>query len=179
MEMIDVLDSQGKITGEAKSRESIHTDGDWHRTIHVWFITPHGQLLIQRRSKTKINCPNMWDISVGGHVPAGEDSMRAALREVEEEMGLKLAKADLKLIGYATQQGVLNDGTYINNEYNDVYLVEKMIDPAKLKIQTSEVAEVRLIPWEEFRDWVEQEKADVVPHPDEYKLIFDYLEKNY
>jgi isopentenyldiphosphate isomerase len=32
--------------------------------------------------------PGKWDTSVGGHVPNGEDLITAAIREMEEELGI-------------------------------------------------------------------------------------------
>ena len=179
MEKLDIINEKGEKTGVTKSKDQVHVDGDWHRAVHIWFINPKGELLIQRRSKTKINHPDMWDISVAGHMSAGEDSETSALREIEEEIEINLKKIDLKYLGSVTQQTVLNEGTYINNGYNDVYLVEMEIDTGKLNLQDSEVEEVRLIPWKEFQGWVQGNKADVVSHPDEYKLLFEHLEKRY
>jgi len=179
MEILDILNEKGEKIGVTKEKDQVHIDGDWHRAVHIWFINPKGELLIQRRSKTKINHPNMWDISAAGHVSAGEDSKISALREIEEEVGIRLKESDLQHLGSLTQRSVLNERTYINNEYNDVYLVEMEIDTGKLNLQVGEVEEVRLIPWKEFRRWVQDKKEDVVPHPGEYKLLFEHLEKHY
>ena len=134
MEILEILNEKGEKTGITKSKDQIHVDGDWHRAVHIWFINPRGELLIQRRSKTKINHPDMWDISAAGHVSAGEDSETSALREIEEEIGVRLKGADLQHLGSLTQQSVLNEGTHINNEHNDVYLVEMEIDTEKVLI---------------------------------------------
>jgi len=159
-------------------KSKIHIDGDWHRAAHIWFINSRGELLIQRRAKIKINYPNMWDISAAGHVSAGENSDASALREIEEEIGIKLEKKKLKFLGSLVQQSVLNEGTYIDNEHNDVYLAEMEIDPDTLVLQEEEVEKVMLIHWKELQRWVDENREDLVPHPDEYKLLFDYLKKN-
>ena len=179
MEYLDILDEKGNKTGSSKSKDQTHIDGDWHRAIHVWFINPKGELLIQRRSKTKINHPNMWDISAAGHVSAGEDSETSALREIEEEIGILLKKTYLQNLGCLVQQSVLNDGTYINNEHNDIYLVEMEIDINTLSFQDGEVEEAKLIPWKKLQKWISEKKGDVVSHPKEYKLLFEHLKKHY
>lgn len=179
MEHLDILDENGNKIGLTKSKDQTHIDGDWHLAAHVWFINPKEELLIQRRSKTKINHPNMWDISVAGHVSAGEDSKTSALREIKEEIGVDLKKNDLQHLGRVIQQSVLNNGTYINNEHNDIYLVEMEININTLNFQDGEVEEAQLVPWEDFQRWVSEEKDDIVPHPEEYKLLFEYLKKHY
>jgi len=179
MEMLEILNQDGKKIGISKSKESVHADGDWHRAAHTWFINSAGELLIQRRSKTKINHPNQWDVSAAGHVSEGENSETSALREIEEEVGMRLNKSQLQHLGSVVQQSVLNEGTYINNGHNDVYLVEMDFKIEELTLQKDEVGEVRYIPWREFKSWVDEERKDVVPHPEEYSLLFSFLSKHY
>jgi len=96
MEYIDVLDKNGNKTGAIKPKSEIHRDGDRHRGSYIWIINSRNELLIQKRSSSKENYPNLWDISVAGHVSAGEDSISSALRETEEELGLKLKKENFQ-----------------------------------------------------------------------------------
>lgn len=54
-----------------------------------------GRILLQLRDlKDGIYWPGKWGL-VGGGIEGGEDIMTAALREIEEEVGLKLSAADL------------------------------------------------------------------------------------
>src|SRR3989344_4323298 len=110
MELIDVLDEKGSKTGKTKTRADIHRDGDWHRTVHVWFINSKKELLLQRRSKNMEVFPNKWHISVGGHINSREDEISAALRETKEEIGIDLLPEELNLIGIIKEEGVLNNG---------------------------------------------------------------------
>ncbi len=178
-EEVDILDSKtGNPTGEVRLKKDAHKEGLWHRAVHVWLVNFKGEILLQRRSENKESHPNMWDISAAGHVSAGEDKVTSALREIEEEIGLKLSSIDLKQIGEITQQHVLNNGTFINNEYNSIYLVKTDIDIDKFKMQMEEVKDLRWIPIPEFKKWAEEKRSDLVPHPEEYKLILEYVEKN-
>src|ERR1700674_3932279 len=81
MEYVDLLDSSGRPTGRRKPKSEVHRDGDWHGAAHVWILNTEGQILIQRRSPTKENWPNLWDVSVAGHVSAGEGPVETAIRE--------------------------------------------------------------------------------------------------
>lgn len=177
--MLDILNQNGKKLDVTKSKESVHIDGDWHRAVHVWFINSKGELLIQRRSKIVVNHPDMWDISVAGHVSAEDGSEKTALREVREEIGIRLKKNQLKYLCSLTKKKVQNEGTYINNEHNDIYLVEMDLKIKELILQKEEVEEVRYISWREFKSWVDEKRKDIVPHQEEYLLLFDYLSKNY
>ncbi len=172
MEQLDILDLAGNKTGEITSKDEAHAKGLWHRAIHVWFVDSKNQLLLQHRSPQKNSHPNKWDISVAGHISAGEDSITSAIRETEEEIGLTLKAEDFKLIGTIVQQSIQNNGTYINNEFDDVYLVKRDIDISTLKMQPEEVDDLRFISKEELQSWITEGKADLVRHDKEYELLF-------
>ena len=164
IELIDVLTPDGKPTGARKPKNQIHRDGDWHRAAHVWIIAPDGRFLLQRRSLRKENNPGLWDVSAAGHLSAGESAAEAAMRETFEEIGLGLAREDLRFVTTLPQSSVLNDGKYIDNEFHEIFLVRRDVDIASLKLDAEEVAEVR---------WVEELWPDdtFVPHGDEYALV--------
>lgn len=121
MELIDVLDEHGKPTGKIKTRSEVHRDGDWHRTVHVWIINSKHELLLQRRA-LKVKFPNMWGMSsVGGHIKAGDTSDNAAKREVQEELGYQ-GPINLEQLFTVKASKTLNNKTYFENEYTDVFL---------------------------------------------------------
>src|SRR4051812_39374188 len=144
MEMIDVLSATGESTGAQKPKPDIHRDGDWHRAAHIWIVTPDGRVLLQKRSVRKENNPGMWDVSAAGHVSAGESVTEAAVREVEEELGLHVAASELRHIGTMAESSVLNDGTYFDNEIHEIFLVRRDVDLASLSLQETEVDDVVL-----------------------------------
>jgi isopentenyldiphosphate isomerase len=145
IELIDVLHEDGTTAGIRKTKDEIHRDGDWHRSVHVWVATPDGRLLIQRRSLRKENHPGLWDISAAGHLSAGEDAMTAAVREVGEEIGLAIDASELRYLATLRESFVLNGGTYLDNEIHDVFLVIRDVDPSSLRLQPEEVDAVALI----------------------------------
>lgn len=175
MEYIDVLDAKGNPTGERKSKPDVHRDGDWHRTVHVWVVSPKGDLLLQRRSPAMETHPDTWDTSSAGHISAGEDSITSALREVEEELGLKYKPEDLTPLFTVVQQNILKEGTYINNEFNDVYVA--MCDPATtaLTLQVEEVSAVRWVSCAELAEMAKSGDKELVSHPAEYERLFSEL----
>lgn len=97
-ERFDVLDGGGVPTGETKARTAVHRDGDWHRAVHVWIVDGEDRVLLQRRSPLKDLAAGRIDVTVGGHVRAGE-AWPQALREVEEELGLPVAVHEVRHLG--------------------------------------------------------------------------------
>ena len=62
----------------------------YHLVVHVCIFNAKNQMLIQQRQSFKEGWPNMWDVTVGGSAIIGENSRQAAMREVAEELGLKI-----------------------------------------------------------------------------------------
>lgn len=176
MEYFDVLNERGEKTGKVKLRSDVHRDGDWHAAVHIWILNSEGELLMQRRSPIKDTGANMWDISYGGHVQAGNTSFGEAFREGKEELGLDLLDKDLELIFTVTQNG--KNEAQTNREFNDVYLVRKDLDSEALVLQEEEVAEVRFMPWQDVRQRIEEHNPEFCQHPDEYVALFEYLDRD-
>lgn len=122
-EPFDIMTSQGVPTGRSKPRWQVHRDGDWHRSIHVWICGIEDGvpfLDVQRRGLEKDTWPGRLDATVAGHLRAGED-IEAALREVEEEVGLVLTMQELVHAG--THVSVSEaPGTWLDREFQEVLL---------------------------------------------------------
>ncbi|MEN8252968.1 MAG: NUDIX domain-containing protein [Patescibacteria group bacterium] len=60
------------------------------------YIIHDGKVLMHKRAEDKKKFPGFW-IGPGGHVESGEDVLTTAIREVEEETGVKVKADDIKL----------------------------------------------------------------------------------
>ena len=140
-EKFDVLNELGEFTGEIATRDECHKKGLWHRAVYAFIIDDKGNILLQKRSKNKKLWPNMWDVTVGGHVDAGEFGRQALIREVKEELGIEIKDDDVKYLIGSTS--INEQGDIINKNYNECYLITKNIDISDIKIQKEEVSEVR------------------------------------
>jgi isopentenyldiphosphate isomerase len=70
---------------------------------------------------------------------------------------------------------VLNNGSYIDNEYHHVFLVQKDLDIGDLKFSDGEVAEVRFVAVRELQTDLTTDPSDFVPHEEEYRRLFEVL----
>lgn len=87
-EIFDVVDAEDNVVGQ-KTRGEVHASKLLHRAVHVFVFNKRGDLLLQQRSMFKDAHPGVWDSSVSGHLDAGEDYLPAAIRELDEEMGIR------------------------------------------------------------------------------------------
>jgi 16S rRNA (adenine1518-N6/adenine1519-N6)-dimethyltransferase len=94
-EIFDVVDAADAVIGRA-TRSEVHRLNLLHRAVHVFVLNKRGELLIQKRSRFKDMHPGAWDSSVSGHLDSGEDYLPAAVRELEEEMGISAEASELQ-----------------------------------------------------------------------------------
>uniref|UniRef100_UPI003F69FC65 NUDIX hydrolase n=1 Tax=Polaribacter sp. TaxID=1920175 RepID=UPI003F69FC65 len=142
-EVIDILTPEGKPTGKTALKSEAHKKGWYHATVHIWLFTTSKKILLQKRALTKKVFPGLWDISVAGHIAAGESVLNAAKREVFEEIGLELSEEDLIKIGTRVHQ-VSHSNGIIDNEHHYVFIAELKKPLSELKIQKEEVAAIQL-----------------------------------
>jgi len=87
-ELFDIVDENDRVTGTAL-RSDVHGNSTLiHRSVHVHVFNSAGELFLQLRGLDKETQPGKWDSSVGGHVASGEVPEAAAVREMEEELGI-------------------------------------------------------------------------------------------
>ncbi len=87
-ELLEIVDTSGATIGVAP-RSAIHGNPALlHKVVHILVFNTAGALLLQKRSMNKDVAPGRWDTSVGGHVDYGEKLGAAALREMQEELGV-------------------------------------------------------------------------------------------
>ena len=136
-EILDIVDSNDQVIGslprsEAYSRGDCIIRGCW-----LFIQNSKGQLWIPRRVKTKPLFPDALDGSAVGHVSAGETYEEAAIRETEEEVGIKLNPEELVCIG---QMGPDQLASMKNNirAFIKVYLLKSNKTPQFDKSEYSE-----------------------------------------
>ena len=87
-ELWDVYDKNGNKTGRLHERGTALPDGDYHLVVHIWLVNARGEFLITKRA-AEIPFAGYWQ-ATGGSAVAGDDSITAALRETQEEIGVTL-----------------------------------------------------------------------------------------
>lgn len=101
---LNIVNEKGEIIGE-ESRERIHKEGLLHREVHVWLYTPKREIIFQHRAKNKDTFPDLLDATAGGHVEINDSYDETAIKEIEEEIGLKIKESDLIYITITKTKG--------------------------------------------------------------------------
>lgn len=168
-ERIEIWDASGTPTGRTALKSEAHRQGWYHPTVHVWFYTASGNILLQKRAEAKETFPGLWDVSVAGHIQAGETPPQAAIRESREETGLAITTGDLHFLGRFRSEH-RHPGGLLDREFHHCYLAELHQPLPALAPQASEVAELRLKPLLQFAEevWGLARPGKYVPHSRAY-----------
>lgn len=176
-EYLDILYDNGQKTGTTKLRTDVHKDGDWHKEVYIWIVNDKDEILLQKRSPDKNDNPNMWDISVAGHLSAGDASLDGAVREVNEELGIDITQNQFSFLG-TIKSARKHTETFINKTFGDVYLCRLSLDVDQVKLEENEVSEIKYFSVQELKDMIARKDPAFLMHLIPYcNILFDFLDK--
>lgn len=172
-ELIDIVTENNELTGIQKMKSESHRLGLWHRASHVWIYNSQKEILLQLRAKEKSLFPDTWDVSVGGHINADENPLDTAVRETEEELGIKIRKENLEFFKIQQIQAISNE--IINNEFMYVYFYRYDGGVASIKLQKGEVAEIKFLPIDKIRTMFIENPQKFTHKQDYLFAVFDAI----
>ncbi|CAL2079464.1 Putative Nudix hydrolase YfcD [Tenacibaculum sp. 190524A02b] len=173
-ELIDIVDEQGNYTGKTCLKSEAHKFGYFHPTIHVWLYTNTNKILLQQRALSKKVFPGLWDISVAGHIAAGEKIEIAAIREIEEEIGFTIDIDALHKIGTRKHQ-VNHSNGIIDNEFHHVFIAELTVPLSELVLQESEVTDIKLFELETIINTQNLNNILLPQYHDYYSFVYEHI----
>lgn len=116
-EDVILVDADDREVGTAPKLDAHHT-GALHRAFSVFVFDSRGDLLLQRRARTKYHSGGLWTNTCCGHPRPGEDTGRAARRRLREEMGFT---CPLTAVGSFTYRAEVRGGL-LEHELDHVYV---------------------------------------------------------
>lgn len=180
IELLDVYNEDGSPAGYVASREFVHWRGLWHTTVHIWVVGSDDRgkpsLLLQLRSADRRLYPSCWDISSAGHLPAGEDALNGAVREIGEELGLRVSPEELTCVG--TMQMTYDDDFdegYHDREFCRLFILRRQVDVSSLHLQEAEVEQVMTMGFDEIAEAVKNGSLHHCLHMKELAFIRPFI----
>ncbi|WP_088009197.1 NUDIX hydrolase [Indiicoccus explosivorum] len=172
-ELIQAVDGNRRPIG-IFPRAEIHRQGFLHETFHCWLVR-RGEVFVQIRSAGKKDFPGLLDVTAAGHLLANEQP-EDGIRELHEELGLKVRPADLIPLGVIRDDIELPG--FIDREWAHVFLLP-VPERVRFILQKEEVEAVERLTLDQFASLVggsvvrlangrSVSKTDVVPHSDHY-----------
>jgi len=120
LEMLEVVDENDNIIG-LETREKVHKEGLLHREIHVFFLTPKGEIIFQHRAKDKDTYPDKLDATVGGHVDPNMTYEETAVKECKEETGVDIDTSKLLFLTKMRKKSFDQVTGMTNNTFRSQY----------------------------------------------------------
>ena len=171
--MFDELDERGNPTGNIVSREEAHKTGKWHRAVAMFLYNHKKDVLLQKRSMQKKNWAGRWDVT-SGHVDAGESSLESAVREFEEELGIKLTPEEITFIG--SSQTTDTEGDMDNRHFNEYFVTQKDIDLDSVTVQLGEVDAVEWIEFQKLKQLVINRDPKLTEKWQAFDALIEHME---
>ena len=166
MERWDIYDENKQKTGRTMARNDWNMQpGDFHLTVLGVLRRPDGTYLITRRRMDKEWAPGYWEVP-GGGVRAGESAEDAVKREILEETGVDVSKAEG---GYVFSYKRVNPEEK-NNYFVDIFRFTLDIPDSAVHTQEREVMEYAFATREQIQQYGEQ---GVFLHYESMKQVFE------
>jgi 16S rRNA (adenine1518-N6/adenine1519-N6)-dimethyltransferase len=149
-EQFDVVDEEDHVIA-TRPRTEVHAKNLLHRAVHILVFNQAGELLLQKRSAWKDREPSKWDSSAAGHLEPGETYEAAAVRETEEELGIRPKLTPLGKIRACSNTG---------QEFVEVFTAQHQ---GPFTLPPSEIEETLFLPIEEIKAWLAARPQDFAP----------------
>jgi 8-oxo-dGTP pyrophosphatase MutT (NUDIX family) len=140
IERVEIYDDAGAPAGYGE-RHAVHRNGAWHRVFHCLVTARQNgkpSLTLQRRGLRLDEYAGQIDVSVAGHLRAGESVDMATRREIREELGIDVPFEALERIGEYPLV-VRARGLFIR-EWTDVFTLGEDRPPSRFTLDPVEVA---------------------------------------
>ena len=89
MEKVVIVDENDNVLGTEEKISAHENGGKLHRAISVFVFRENGDMLLQKRAKSKYHCGGLWTNTCCTHPREGESYEQAAGRRLQEEMGFQ------------------------------------------------------------------------------------------
>lgn len=149
VEMVVLLEEDGRSAGPAPKAETHHTDTPLHLAFSCYVFDAEDRLLVTQRALDKTTFPGVWTNSFCGHPAPGEDVFEALGRRAGQELGLPVEDLELVLPRFR-YQATMDNGVR-ENEMCPVFIARTSGQPSP---DPTEVEEAVWVPWAQFRDEV-------------------------
>lgn len=141
----DLYDEANRPTGEELRRGERMPKDRYHRVVEAWIRTPDGRYILQKRSMNKKNYPGYWSCTACGSAIKGETPEEAMIREMQEEMGIRLREDELILDRIITE--------FPAHYY--IYRIEKELTESDITMDPEEVDDFIFLDKDAIMNWVE------------------------
>ncbi|ALS17291.1 MULTISPECIES: NUDIX hydrolase [Clostridium] len=174
-EMIDIYDENFNKIG-VKSRFDVHKYGFKHKVVQCYIINKIDNskwIYFQQRSFDKDSYPGFYDIACAGHIDSGEQASSSMIRELQEEIGLRVEKSQLNYAG--TKLENKNHGNILDDEICELYVLS--IENENF-VLGEEVEDMVKVLFNDYKSWINEQYKVLKVFSIKHKKYLELNEKN-
>lgn len=119
MDHVILVNEEDDPIGTMEKMEA-HREGLLHRAFSVLVFNSKGEMLLQKRAKSKYHSAGLWSNACCSHPKPGENTDDAAKRRMKEELGIDIQPKYLYKFKYKVE--LEND--LIEHEFDHVYVCQ-------------------------------------------------------
>ncbi len=163
-EYVVLVNEQDEPTGLMEKMKA-HENGILHRAFSVFLFNRKGEMLLQKRAASKYHSPSQWTNAVCSHPRDGETYRQAALRRLQEELGIKADIEEKFHFIYKAEVGHHLWEHELDHVFTGIY-------EGPFRPDTCEVSEVRYITMHEL-------EKELAAHPENFTEWFKIILSEY
>lgn len=149
VELIKVYNKKNEPYNGYVNRELLPIKNKYFNIVNVWIIDINKNILIQQRSQNKKLFPNKFECVAGATIK-DESIQESVIREVDEELGIKISSNQLIFINKL----IYNKPCYFANTY--FLLLNYPINIEKIDFNKNEVQSIKLIDYPKLKQMIKQ-----------------------
>lgn len=157
MEEVILVNENDEVLGAAEKLLA-HQTGQLHRAFSIFLYNNEGQMLLQKRADGKYHSAGLWTNACCSHPRPGEDTLAAANRRLEEELGIKTSLSFLFSFQYEAQL----ENNLTEHEFDHVFVGYTNDKP---QVDSNEVSDYQYISTDRLVE-------DILTNPDCYTFWF-------
>lgn len=142
----DLFDANRNPLGRTIKRGDAFAEGEYYVCCEIWVQNSKGQFLMTQRHPDK-KAGGLWEFT-GGGVLAGETTKQAAVRELNEELGITIEENELELLDVYQQK----------NYFMDIFVLRRELDIEALALQPEEVVDAKWVSQDEMLKMKEEKQ---------------------
>ena len=152
-----LVDEQDRPLGTMGKME-VHEKALLHRAFSVFIFNENGQMLLQKRAAKKYHSANLWTNACCSHPRPGENTLQAAGKRLQEEMGFNTA---IKKVFDFTYKAPFDNGL-TEHEFDHVFVGKYS---GTIRPNPDEVGDYCYMSMEDI-------KTSIQSHPEKYTIWF-------
>lgn len=165
---LEIIDKEfNRPTGQVARQDVIHRDGMWHTSVIVLILDDERNIIMQQNSESD---SYIWEVSVRGHQDIGESDILAAVRCVNEKLGLTIDPDSLIRLGKPYQFNIDDEADKNNRERMSAFIL-KISGEQKQKIASVGEDKAQTMKWLSFANAITNARSN----PEQFRSSFKQL----